>query len=116
MKKVFPLALAICFFLSFSVVNPVNSQQLNQATAVSSVLFLQTDGVLQDAPGGPVSWHISATTVPLSITFSRDGQSYGPYSFSSQGGNVYMAGGPNAQLGIIQSWVNNGVVSFVTVW
>jgi len=119
MKKVFPITMALGLAMSVTVLNPVSSSPLQkEQTTTSKPFAYESDGVLNEAIGGPVNWHITwGSTNPYQITFSRPstGESWGPYAYTSQGGGVYVAAGPRQALGVIQCWVNNGVVSFTTL-
>ncbi|SDH27887.1 hypothetical protein [Chitinophaga filiformis] len=114
MKKVFPFALLSCLILSFSGLNAANSHSVKAPLKQEAAkpFAYETDGVLTGSPYGNISWHIFYIgTAPQTITYTNNGTTYGPYTFS--GGQ---AGGPRTQLGIIYVEVVNGTPNFVTIW
>lgn len=118
MKKVIPFALLLCMSLSFSGLNAANSYSLKASAKQKAVkpLAYESDGVLTGTPYGNINWHISYfSTTPMSITYTNNGNTYGPYTFNAQGGSTYQAGGPRA-IGIIYVIVSSGVPDFTTIW
>jgi hypothetical protein len=117
MKKLFPFALLLCVLFSLSGISPVSSHPLNAAShnTTHRLWWYPTSGTLVGVPSGDAQWSIGPSVLGNAITFTRSGVSWGPYAFSSQGGGAYVAGGPG-ELGVIQSWIINDQVSFVTLW
>lgn len=116
MKKVIPFAFLMCALFSLSSFSPAKSNPTKN-TGIHRLWWYPTSGVLVGATGGDANWSIvgGGTGAPYSITFTRGTSSWGPYTFTFQGGNTYVAAGPRV-LGVIQSWVINDQVSFTTLW
>ncbi len=118
MKKVFPIALTLCFLFSFSGLNAAGSNVSKSPVKTKAAKFwwfYDTDGTLTGTPYGDIVWHISpGGPVPSFITYTNNGVTYGPIAFQGSGG-AYIAGGPRA-LGIIYAQVVNGNLTFTTIW
>ncbi|HJT74969.1 MAG TPA: hypothetical protein VJ720_13135, partial [Chitinophaga sp.] len=116
MKKVIPFAFLMCALFSLSSFSPAK-HNTSKTTQVHRLWWYPSSGVLVGATGGDANWTITpgSSGGPGAITFTRGTSSWGPYTFTAQGGNTYVAGGPRA-LGVIQSWVINDQVSFTTLW
>jgi hypothetical protein len=114
MKKVFSGALLLCATISAFAFSPAKMAASSNVTKTHNLWWYPTSGVLQEAIGGPANWSIGPTPLGNGITFTRSGSSWGPYAFTLQSDGSRVAAGPS-QLGVIQVWIINDQVSFVTI-
>ena len=99
MKKLFPIALVLCLFVSLSSFAPVHSNApviKKNARTFSFPITGTTDGTPgAGQPAGTIAYSISGSgTTPYAITFTTlSGTSLGTYPFSLSSPNNYLAGG-----------------------
>lgn len=99
MKKLFPIALLLCLFVSLSSFAPAHPNApviKKNARTFSFPITGTTDGTPgAGQPAGTIAYSISGSgTTPYAITFSTlSGTSLGTYPFSLTSPGNYLAGG-----------------------
>jgi hypothetical protein len=106
MKKLFPVALLLCLFVSlsgFAPVRPYAPVIKKEARAFSFPVTGTTYGTPgAGQPSGTIAYSISGSgTTPYAITFTTlSGTSLGTYPFSLSSPGNYLAGGMKTQTSI----------------
>jgi len=109
MKRLFPIALMLCLFVSlssFAPVHPTATVNKNAAMRASFPIYGSTTGTQgQNGPVGTIYYVVNGgSNIPSSIQFTSQpngaGTSYGTYSFSLSSPNNYLAAGMRTQTSI----------------
>jgi len=106
MKRLFPIALMLCLFVSLSSFAPVHPKVTEITKRTSFPIYGSTTGTQgQGGPVGTIYYVVNGgSNVPSSIQFTSQpnggGTSYGTYAFSLSSPNNYLAAGMRTQTSI----------------